>query len=93
MIESLINPDGLAQSIIVAGAVVTALIVIARFVRRSVKSSYKFVRRLDLIHTTILQELLPNGGHSLKDQISRIDTRVTTLEELATGVVRSDDAS
>lgn len=87
MIGAALTLGGLAQAIIVTGAVVTALFVLAR----SVRSTYRFVRRLDLIHTTILQELLPNGGSSLKDQISRIDRRITRLEQVVIGAVSTDD--
>jgi len=69
-----------AQAIIVTGAVATALFMIGRFVRTTIHGTYRFARRLDLIHTTILEELLPNGGSSIKDQISRIDRRVGDLE-------------
>jgi hypothetical protein len=67
-----------AQTILLAGGVIAALAVIGRFVR----ASYRFVRRLDLIHATILHELLPNNGGSIKDQINRIDKRVERLESL-----------
>jgi len=86
MIDPWLTPDGLAQTIIVAGATVTAAIILARFVR----GVYRLVRQLDLIHTTILAELLPNGGSSIKDQITRIDARVTRLEQTATKTASND---
>jgi len=38
------------------------------------------VQRLELVHDTVIAELLPNGGTSLKDQIGRIDQRVAVIE-------------
>ena len=86
MIDPWLTPDGFAQTIIVAGATVTAAIILARFVR----GVYRLVRQLDLIHTTILAELLPNGGSSIKDQITRIDARVTSLEQTVTKAAPND---
>jgi len=86
VIDPWLTPDGLAQTIIVAGATVTALFVIGR----SVRSSYRFARRLELIHTTILAELLPNHGGSIKDKIDDIAARVTRLEQTATKAAPSD---
>lgn len=66
-----------AQDIILAGAAVGALLVIWRFVR----AAYRLVKQLDLIHTTILTELLPNHGGSIKDKIDDIAARVARLEQ------------
>ena len=67
----------IAQDIIMTGAAVGALLVIWRFVR----AAYRLVKQLDLIHTTILTELLPNHGGSIKDKIDDIAARVARLEQ------------
>ena len=67
----------IAQDIILTGAAVGALLVIWRFVR----AAYRLVKQLDLIHTTILTELLPNHGGSIKDKIDDIAARVARLEQ------------
>lgn len=72
--------------LVAIGAAVAASYVIGR----AVWSVYRFVKRLELIHTTILAELIPNGGFSIKDQIGRIDKR---LERLELAQVSSSDAA
>jgi len=67
------------QLVVLTAATITALVIIGRALR----GVYRFVKRMDVIHSTILSELLPNGGSSIKDQISRIDARVAALEAKA----------
>jgi len=62
--------------IVLAGASVAALIVLFK----AMWWAHRFVQRLELVHDTVIAELLPNGGTSLKDQIGRIDQRVAVIE-------------
>lgn len=41
---------------------------------------YRIAKRIDIVRDAVERELLPNGGSSLKDQIGRIDRRVSTIE-------------
>lgn len=68
----------IAQWIITAGGVVTAIGVIFRWVVRPI---IKWAMRLDRAITQVEHNMVPNGGSSLRDAINRIESRVTRIEE------------
>ncbi len=78
----------IAQTIVLLGAAITGAYIIGRAVR----SAYRFAKRLELIHSTILLELLPNGGSSIKDKIDGFDVRLGTVESVL-GIEREIDVS
>lgn len=67
-----------AQWIITTGATVGALGIIFRTL---VLPVFKWARRLEKTMTFVEQQMLPNGGSSLRDSINRIETRLTVVEK------------
>jgi hypothetical protein len=67
-----------AQWIITAGATVGALGIIFRTL---VQPVFKWAQRLEKTVTFVEQQMLPNGGSSLRDSVNRIESRLTVVEE------------
>jgi hypothetical protein len=67
-----------AQWIIMAGGVVTALAAIVQFVVRPV---VKWGTRIDRAVSFIESNMFNNGGASLRDAIDRIEMRLENLEK------------
>lgn len=67
-----------AQWIITAGATVGACGIIFRTL---VLPVFKWAQRLEKTMTFVEQQMLPNGGSSLRDSVNRIETRLTVVEE------------
>lgn len=59
------------------GAALAALGVIAKVIQKAAQ----FIVRMSAAAHVILYELQPNAGTSIKDAISRMDSRVADLEE------------
>ena len=70
-----------AQWIITAGAVVGALGIIFRTL---VMPVVRWGKRLEKAVTVVEQNMVNNGGSSLRDAVDRIERRITDLEELVT---------
>lgn len=68
----------IAQWVITAGAMVGAFGIIFQTLVRPV---YKWARRLEQTMTFVEQQMLPNGGSSLRDSVNRIESRLTVVEE------------
>lgn len=73
----------LAQTIILTGAAITAVYIIARAIRRgfgfsvrTVQETIAFKQRLDVTCQVVASELLPNGGGSLKDRVTNIEAHL-----------------
>ena len=66
------------QWIITTGATVGALGIIFQTLVRPV---FKWAQRLEKTMTFVEQQMLPNGGSSLRDSVNRIETRLTVVEE------------
>ena len=67
-----------AQWIIMTGAVVGAFGIIFQTVIRPI---FKWAQRLEKTMTFVEQQMLPNGGSSLRDSVNRIEARLTLVEE------------
>jgi hypothetical protein len=67
-----------AQWIITTGATVGALGIIFQTLIRPV---FKWAQRLEKTMTFVEQQMLPNGGSSLRDSVNRIESRLTVVEE------------
>ena len=67
-----------AQWIITTGAVVGAFGIIFQTVIRPI---FKWAQRLEKTMTFVEQQMLPNGGSSLRDSVNRIESRLTLVEE------------
>lgn len=67
-----------AQWIITTGAVVGAFGIIFQTVIRPI---FKWAQRLEKTMTFVEQQMLPNGGSSLRDSVNRIEARLTLVEE------------
>lgn len=76
----------LAQWIITAGGVVGALAIIFQSVVRPV---LRWGRRIEQAVSTVEQNMVNNGGSTLRDAIDRIEKRLTDLETLVTGTPKS----
>lgn len=61
----------------VAGAVITLSVLF----RTVVYPIYKWATRLDKTMSFVEQQMLPNGGSSLRDSVNRIEQRLTLVEE------------
>ena len=70
-----------AEWIITAGAVVTAVGVIHRAV---VYPIFKWGHRIENAVTHVEMNMKNNGGTSMRDAIDRIEKRITTLEDHVT---------
>jgi len=68
----------LAQWIITAGGVVTALAAMVQFVVRPV---VKWATRIEKAVTLVEMNMFNNGGASLRDAIDRIEMRLENLEK------------
>jgi hypothetical protein len=66
------------QWIITTGATVGALGIIFQTLVRPV---FRWAQRLEKTMTFVEQQMLPNGGSSLRDSVNRIETRLTVVEE------------
>ena len=66
------------QWIITTGATVGALGIIFQTLVRPV---FKWAQRLEKTMTFVEQQMLPNGGSSLRDSVNRIESRLTVVEE------------
>jgi hypothetical protein len=66
------------QWIITTGATVGAMGIIFQTLVRPV---FKWAQRLEKTMTFVEQQMLPNGGSSLRDSVNRIETRLTVVEE------------
>lgn len=75
-----------AQWIITAGAVVGALGIIFQTVVRPV---INWARRIEQAVTIVEQNMVNNGGSSMRDAIDRIEIRLTQLEDLVTKPTKS----
>jgi hypothetical protein len=71
-----------AQWIITAGGVVGALGVIFHTVVRPV---VRWAKRIESAVSTVEQNMMNNGGSSLRDAIDRIEKRLTELEGMVAG--------
>jgi hypothetical protein len=69
----------IAQWIITAGGVVGALAVIFHTVVRPVIS---WAKRIECAVSTVEQNMMNNGGSSLRDAIDRIEQRLNGLEQI-----------
>lgn len=67
-----------AQWIITTGAVVGAFGIIFQTVIRPI---FKWAQRLEKTMSFVEQQMLPNGGSSLRDSVNRIESRLTLVEE------------
>lgn len=76
----------LAQWIITAGGVVGALAIIFQSVVRPV---LRWGRRIEQAVSTVEQNMVNNGGSTLRDAIDRIEKRLTDLETLVTDTPKS----
>lgn len=75
-----------AQWIITAGAVVGALGVIFQ---TAVKPVIKWARRIEQAVTIVEQNMVNNGGSTMRDAIDRIEKRITELEDAVTKPTKS----
>ena len=66
------------QWIITTGATVGAFGIIFQTLVRPV---FRWAQRLEKTMTFVEQQMLPNGGSSLRDSVNRIETRLTVVEE------------
>ena len=66
------------QWIITTGATVGALGIIFQTLVRPV---FRWAQRLEKTMTFVEQQMLPNGGSSLRDSVNRIESRLTVVEE------------
>lgn len=81
MIQTPLLTFPLWESILLASAVITALTVIwTKVVKPTVFGVRTFFKKFTAIEK-LAQELIPNGGTSLRDAIDRIETTVTFLNE------------
>lgn len=62
-------------------AVLTSLSIIWT---KAVRPVIKWAVRLDRTMTFVEQQMIPNGGTSLRDSINRIEARLVTVEEFLT---------
>ena len=62
-------------------AVLTSLSIIWT---KLVRPIIKWAVRLDRTMTFVEQQMVPNGGTSLRDSINRIESRLVTVEEFLT---------
>lgn len=70
-----------AQWSITAGGVVTAWVAIYRFVFRPIfRWASKLEKAVDFVH----EQMMNNGGSSLRDAVDRIERRLCDVEELVT---------
>jgi hypothetical protein len=67
-----------AQWIITVGATIGALGIIYRSL---ILPIFKWAQRLEKTMTFVEQQMLPNGGSSLRDSVNRIESRLTLVEE------------
>lgn len=72
-----LEPTSILSLLGLIGFAIAGLYAIGKLTR----GVYRFAKRLELIHDTILTELLPNGGNSIKDQIVDLTRRVTNVED------------
>jgi len=66
------------QWIITTGATVGAFGIIFQTLVRPV---FRWAQRLEKTMTFVEQQMLPNGGSSLRDSVNRIESRLTVVEE------------
>jgi hypothetical protein len=67
-----------AQWIITVGATIGAFGIIYRSL---ILPIFKWAQRLEKTMTFVEQQMLPNGGSSLRDSVNRIESRLTLVEE------------
>lgn len=49
--------------------------------RQGVRPVFRWAQRLEKTMTFVEQQMLPNGGSSLRDSVNRIEARLTLVEE------------
>lgn len=76
----------MAQWIITAGGVVGALAIMFQSVVRPV---LRWGRRIEQAVSTVEQNMMNNGGSSLRDAIDRIEKRLTDLEAVVVSPTKS----
>lgn len=64
-----------------SGMVAGSLITLGLVVRNVIHPIYKWATRLDKTMSFVEQQMLPNGGSSLRDSVNRIESRLTLVEE------------
>ena len=72
-----------AALIVAAGAMVAALLVIAKAARRAFRSARRMWQAMDALHVLVDEQLRPNGGGSLVDRVKTIErcvSRIVMLE-------------
>lgn len=64
-----------------SGMVAGALITMGVLFRTVIQPVHKWATRLEKTMTFVEQQMLPNGGSSLRDSVNRIESRLTLVEE------------
>lgn len=77
--------SGLLTGIVLLGAA-------GEIVRRSVRFVYRASVRFNEIYDVIVNELLPNGGGSMRDKLHSIDDRLKDVEAAVLDRRASDSA-
>jgi len=75
-----LDPTAVAGSIVIVGTAV-------EFLRRGFRALYRGARRFNEMHEAIVNELLPNGGGSMRDKLYSIDRRLTKVEKKIDGQI------
>lgn len=73
-----VSPREAGELVVFIAAVVGALGVIGRMV---VRPLVRFGRRVETTLDAVRNDLLPNGGGSLRDAVDRIETRQLAIEQ------------
>lgn len=61
----------------VAGAIITAAVIF----RTVIMPVHKWATRLEKTMSFVEQQMLPNGGSSLRDSVNRIESRLQSVED------------
>lgn len=69
------------NQVVLAAAALTAGVVIARMCFRCIARVIRFLVNAEKFMHTIMYEIRPNAGLSLRDAIDRIDTRTKLIEK------------
>jgi hypothetical protein len=89
-----VSPREIGEWIVFVAAVVGALGVIGRMVIRPL---VRFGRRVETTLDAVRNDLLPNGGGSLRDAVDRIENRQLSIEQrvclLETAIVKPTPAA